>query len=455
VLYLNLLMLIKFSVSNFLSFKDKQSLSMEADSLKEFKDYVHANYDTTNSTRLLKSLAIHGHNSHGKSNLFKALKVFQLIVVNSFKSSAENSEFVVESFRLSTETLSLPSTFEIEFLISNTKYYYSFSCTKNKVYSESLSYSEHRIRKQDLFTRVENEIIINKSWNKENQGEISSLIKFGNKDNIMFLSALFSQSSITHIDSISAWFKGIIIINNLSDTSLVIEAKAICFNPKYQSLISNFINNADLGFTTYSEKVQHFIDNENRFHPDIYKAIYANNIKNFDLATKHNVYNIENIKVREEYFDFQQSESSGSLRYFTLVCFLTKAILDNKLIIVDEMDAQLHPILLEFIIKMFNHSNLNIIGSQLVFSSHNTVLLNKKLRRDQLVLIQKSEYGVSTIEKAHTAETPIRTDKSIEKEYLSGNLKTAKGKVKGISKKLNDSLLPTLFDNIPNENIDT
>lgn len=440
-------MLLEFTVENFMSFKEKQTLSMYADSLKELKDYVHISYDNTYSFKVLKSMAIYGHNSHGKSNFFKAYKTFINLIINPVIGNNNENKLPLESYKLNTETKNKASFFEIKFLIKDVKYRYLLLADSETIFQEELYYSEPKIRENHLFTRRANEFNINKNWNKDNNGEIENIVRFAKKNHILFISVLFAQEYITHTSDIYKWISNNEIITNLNEQNIFNKAKTFAKNPEYHNLINKFIENADLGFVSYMEKTQNQIANDNgKYEAQIYKWLNFNNIQNFDLATIHTEFDNEHNKIGDVYFDLHKNESSGSIKYFLLACFLTHAIRNNQLILIDEIDSKLHPNLLELIIKIYNSSKLNLYGSQMIFSSHNTSLLNKKLRRDQLTLIHKNEFGESSIVKAHTSETPIRTDKSIEKEYLSGNLKDKKGNTKGVSKKLKDTLQSSLFD---------
>ncbi|MBV8388299.1 MAG: ATP-binding protein, partial [Mucilaginibacter sp.] len=126
-------MLIEFTVGNYLSFKDKKTLSLEASSIKEFEENVFqiGNY------RLLKSVVIYGANSSGKSNLIKSLIAMQEIVKESSKMSSTD-KFSLKPFLLNSETENKPSFFEILILIDDTRYRYGFEVNESLVYSEWL-----------------------------------------------------------------------------------------------------------------------------------------------------------------------------------------------------------------------------------------------------------------------------------------------------------------------------
>ncbi|MBK7957218.1 MAG: ATP-binding protein [Bacteroidetes bacterium] len=114
-----------------------------------------------------------------------------------------------------------------------------------------------------------------------------------------------------------------------------------------------------------------------------------------------------------------------------MICYLAKAMKDGNLIFIDEIDAKFHPHLLEYMLTLYQDSQYNKNGSQLVFTMNNShIIENQKIfRRDQLIIVNKNEFGESSVNRIHTTENPIRNDQSRVKEYLEGR----KG---GISKKL-------------------
>lgn len=163
---------------------------------------------------------------------------------------------------------------------------------------------------------------------------------------------------------------------------------------------------------------------------------YGKEIKNFDLYTNHKVFNDDKKEVGNVEFELQKDESAGSIKYFIIVSLLCYAIKNSQLIWVDELDARFHSSLLEMLIQSFHNPEINPINSQMIFTTHNTVLLDKKLRRDQMVVIEKNDLGESSLERMHTSKKPIRVGKSVEKEYR-------KGKLGGVSKII---IEPGLFD---------
>lgn len=430
-------MLVSFSIGNYLSFKDIQTIDLNADSLKEFQTNLHIPYFYNKDERLLKSLAIYGHNSHGKSNIIKAFQFLHHLIFTSFSNGQLTNSIELDGFRLNTSMKGKPSFFELVFLIRDTKYKYRLLATSSNIIQEELYYSQAKIRDNYLFERRDREIKYSKQWNKENNNRIEGLAQFA-KPHILFLSVLLSQENITSITDIGKWLGNNIVVPDIYINELK-KAQSIYSNPDYTNLILKFISAADLGFTSIFDK----LDRLNKSKPSLDKGLlniaFDREIRDFELYTNHTVYNKDHEMVDKIEFELLKNESAGSIKYFIIVCLLAYAIKNSQLIWIDELDARFHSLLLEMLITSFHNPDINPINSQLVFTTHNTHLLDKKLRRDQVIVVEKNEWGESTIKKAHTIENPVRIGKSLEKEYR-------KGKIGGVSKKIQDNLGPTLFD---------
>lgn len=435
-------MLIKFLVGNFLSFKEVVTLDMIAEALKEKKDYLHVPYFYNMDLPLVKSMTIYGHNSHGKSNLLKAYAFFRNFILHSFSlGKAINNEIGVEPFLLNSSMHEKPSMFEVVFVLKETKYRYGFMATKQKIVEEWLYYAESKVRENPLFHRYEQEFRdISKNWNKESGNRIDQARMFTKPSNL-FLSVLLSQDGIPRIEQISKWFKGNIVLTGNNYESLINGGAASIYSKlEYRDLILKFIRGADLGFNSIFDKLSSSIQKE-KLRPDTANFLFDAEMTNFDLRTVHNVYNQNDEFIKSIEFDLVKNESAGSIKYFIVACFLSYVIVNSQLIWIDELDSSLHTNLLAALVLAFNNNDINSNGAQLIFTTHNTILLDDKLRRDQILLVEKSDLGVTKIMKMHTPETPIRINKSVEKEYREGN--------RGVSKKIKkkgENPNQTLFD---------
>jgi uncharacterized protein len=430
-------MLLTFSTGNYLSFKDIQTLSLIPEGLKDKPGNLHTPYFYNSEDRILKTVAIYGHNSFGKTNVIKAFQFFQSFVFNSFSLGQTQTQIEIEPFRLNTEMSNKPSFFEITFIIKETKYRYRFLISAQEIIEEELHYAEYRIRENYLFERKSQDIKISKAWNKDSNNKIEHAILF-TKPHILFLSVLMAQENIPRISLITTWLGDNLIIpdNYLGELK---KARTIYSDPDYKSLILKFIKNADLGFKTIFDKVENLSKAKLQLEKEFLNLWFEKEIKNFDLYTEHQVFNSEKKIVGNIEFELQKNESAGSIKYFILVCLISYAIKNSKRIWIDELDARFHSTLLEMLVQSFHDPKINSITSQLIFTTHNTILLDKQLRRDQMVVVEKNEWGESSLHRMHTSKKPLRIGQSVEKEYRKGNLG-------GVSKKVQGNSGNTLFD---------
>jgi AAA15 family ATPase/GTPase len=432
-------MLLRFATQNYLSFKDKQTLDLNADALKDLQGHLHIPFLFDHRARVLKSVALFGHNSHGKSNFIKAYSFFINFLVNSFNLNRGNDGIKTEVFALNTSTFNKPSFFEVEIIVKEIKYRYGFEITTEKVVSEWLFYSQPQVRENYLFIRNGQEFKINKIWNKESNNRIENQgVPFA-KSQTLLLSVLFSQEDIPKLDPISLWIKGNIFYPNLADNlePLLKNAVAIFSNEIYKSQILKFIANADLGFESIFDKIEQIAKRNKYLERGLLNMWYSNEIGRFELFTNHSIYD-ENYILRDKLqFELIKKESDGSIKYFILSCLFVYALRNGNLLLIDELDSRLHPLLFEVLIKEFHSNKLNTNGCQLIFTTHNTALLNKKLRRDQIVFVEKNKYGESSLRRLHTKESPVRIDSSIEKDYRNGHFGGISEKLRDYNSKLN------------------
>jgi len=430
-------MLVKFTIENYLSFKGRTTIDMSAEALKEKKEYVFVPYLHNAKLCLLKSAVILGFNAFGKTNLIRGYAFYRHFILNSFTLNKTIREIDVQPFLFNTSTIKKPSYFEATFILKNTKYRYGFELTRDKIISEWLYYADGPIRENSLFIRGEQEIReIGKQWNKDSDNKVEQTKSFTKPHNL-FLSVLIEQDNIPRITEIGEWLKGNIILKNQYEISLE-EASNYYSDSKYTNAILKFLESPDLGITNIHQKLSGTVSNSN-IHKELINYLNETKVKNFELFTTHQTFD-ENYNPKGVLeLNLIKNESSGTIKYFVIACYLAYAIVNSQLIWIDELDASLHSQLLSFIIRIFNNNKNNMTGSQLIFSTHNTILLDNKLRRDQIYIVDKNEYGESRLIKAHTSKTPIRINKSIEREYREGTLNI------GVSKKLAKNELPSLF----------
>ena len=385
-------MLIEFTVGNYLSFKEKKTLSMEATAIKDNP----GNVTEVGKYKLLRSAVIYGANSSGKSNFIKAMSCMREIVIGSAKESS-TSELEVTPFLLSTETENRPTYFEILLLIRDVRYRYGFETDKKNVHSEWL-YSTAGSKEKLLFIRERDSIEIT-----ENFAEGVDLEE-RTRDNALFLSVV-DQFNGSISKDIVEWFGEQIIFSGLDHEKEKNKTSLFLGNKHLNSSIKSFLSPLDLGFKDFTFDKLDKINNR--------------------IITFHNKFDNEGNILEPSEFELQNQESSGTNKLFDIAGSLVGSLILGNMVIIDELDAKLHPLLTISIIKLFNSPEQNLYNAQLIFATHDTNLLNKDLfRRDQIYFTEKNRFEetdlYSLAEYRDSSGKKARNDATYEKDYIAG-----------------------------------
>lgn len=414
-------MLVKFTVENFLSFMNKSSLNLEAGSIREFNKNAFASKIGTQDIRLLKSVFLLGGNSAGKSNFLKAFSAMKTMVLFSAKDQQLDIADNITPFLLNRKTIDAPTTFEVTFLIDRTCYRYGFTADSKKIHQEWLFVIQKR-KEDNIFIRTANSIDIDKRFPPDQKQKLKFLIDMTRADSL-FLSVL-SQFNIDFALKIFKWYQDNIIYLeneldfNQGDNTLSYTA-SLLKNSDYKKLIYSVMEKADLGFYSIEEELNDELSKKPN-NSLIINALYSGAGK-YTIKTKHKVYNEQMQPVEDISFDLKKNESSGSRKFIELLGPISKSILEGKIMWIDELDSQFHIHLVSLLLKLFHNSPFNVNGAQFIITTHNSHVL-KKLRRDQMIMLNKDEYGASTIGSIYDTKPGIRSDIIFDKEYLSGSL---------------------------------
>lgn len=380
-------MLIEFTVGNYLSFKDKKTLSLEATAIKDIPE----NVIETGKYKLLRSAVIYGANSSGKSNFVKALAKMNSIVTSAVYSNS-TSDLEIVPFLLSTETGNQPSYFEMLFLIEGIRYRYGFEADNKIIHSEWL-YKRKVNTEKLLFIRDKDSIEVTNDF-EEGKG-----IEEKTRDNALFLS-IVDQFNGTSSKKIMNWFTSQRILSGLQ-------------HEKEKGLTFRFLESEDLTIW-----IKEFLTPLNLGFQDF-------TVKDNKVVTFHNKFDkYENIIDKYE-FDLLMQESSGTNKLYDMAGNLIYGLKLGALTIIDELDAKLHPLLTMAIVKLFNSPIHNSSNAQLVFATHDTNLLNYGcFRRDQIYFTEKNNIEstdlYSLVEYVEPNGTKVRNDRSFEKDYIAG-----------------------------------
>ncbi|MDV5200583.1 ATP-binding protein [Acinetobacter baumannii] len=402
-------MIIDFSIENFLSFKEQQTLSFVAEPPYD----IHPEHllDTPEKDlKLLKTIVIYGANASGKSNFLSAIHFLKQLILNSAENKPDE-KFDLIPFLLDKELKNSATSFDINFFCNEIRYNYSLVLDKSQVFHEHLNYypkNKKNIFSRDLNNLGEYEYSIGTDLKPKRIYEDTALKTL---PNVLFLSKMVQENS-QFLKPIYDWFS-----NTLSEQfSLEDTAKSIHSDENFKKRFLKFLENQDIDIVDINvdkgSLAEQIIKNNN-FTPEVQEKILED-LKNryyYDIKTYH-----RNSDNELEPFDLEL-ESQGTRKLFAL----SSLLLNNykkfeKTFYVDELSSALHPLLVKNFLKEFNHTTFN----QLICVTHDTHLINQEcLRKDQIYFVEKDKSQVSSL--YSLLEFNPRNDReNWELRYLSG-----------------------------------
>ncbi|MDH4330312.1 MAG: ATP-binding protein [Candidatus Moranbacteria bacterium] len=383
--------MVGFKVKNFRSIKDEVYLDLRATSDKTMKAQSVFEND---KTALLKSAAIYGPNASGKSNIFKALIVFRLMILESLLRSNTSVDLPAEYFKLNLESENAPSFFEMDFLLNEEIVSYGFEMNKKRICAEWLKKERGNVT---LFERVDQNIKSNKNYFQE----ATKVLKDQTSERVLFLSILASNNKpiskeivqfIQKINCISAADRG-----NTLDYSF----GQYLSNSNRASKIRDFMVMADFGVVDIVASEKMISAKETQNIPDKFKELlFKENSKIAERSLRflHKKHDKNGKEIESEALDFFAEESEGTQQFFALSAPVIDTLEKGKILFIDEIDASLHPMLCQYLVSIFNSKKENKKNSQLVFTTHDISLLNEEfLRRDQIYFADKNDEGMTNL----------------------------------------------------------
>jgi uncharacterized protein len=404
-------MLIEFSVANVLSFKERVTLSMVAsndDALQESNVFPHG------KKQMVKSAVIYGANASGKSNLISAMHFMRRMVLTSSKDTQANEAIDVDAFKLSTESENKPSFFEIVFVQNGITYRYGFETDRKKVHSEWL-FSVPSTKEAELFVREGGRIKVNRLRFKEGID-----LKAKTRENALFLSVC-AQFNGKIAKDLLLWFRNFRFIYGLRDYPYLGVTVEKLKTPEQKQRLMEMTRIADFCIDDIEGREEKLtIDKLPKDMPEEMKRDFIKrDLTEVRLETKHKIYGKDNKAVGLAVFDLVENESGGTQKFLSLAGPLLDTIETGAVLVIDEMDARLHPLLTRFILSLFN-SPVNDKNAQLIFATHDTNLLNNKyFRRDQVWFTEKDLYGVSNLYSLIELQG-VRKEATFGKDYILG-----------------------------------
>jgi len=405
-------MLIDFSFRNYRSSKNETEITLTAANREEpGKEFIFK----TAYAGILPAAVIYGPNSSGKTTIIRALGTMKHLIDTSFKNNTALEESITP-FLFDQDTPNTPSEFDISFIAEDVRYQYGFIADKKRIYSEWL-YSFPNIRPLTLFTRdydkTSKDYIY--KFGRSYKGE-KTKVKELTAENSLLLSML-SRTKITEsIEPVLNWFEKLTIIG-VSGVSKLDTAFNIHKNKLDKKAVIQFLSSADIDITDLEIKEINF--NIDQLPQNISPALRNELNEKFKDALTYEVDILHKVGS-VNYKISMDEESSGAKKVFAYAGAILETLKNGGVLIVDELNNHLHPLMVEYILKKFGLKNQNPNKAQIVFSTHDASILNSDvLRRDQIWFCERDSITLST-KITSLLEYKARSNENYERAYLSG-----------------------------------
>ena len=433
-------MLVEFSVGNFWSFKEIQTLQMRA--AKISSKYPKLDEDNVvvvdEQLSLLKSKAVFGANGSGKSNLVRAMEIPFFILFNCVKDMNTLKGSIIP-FLLDKEASNAPSYFQVIFIFDNVLYRYGFEADVNFIHSEWLFgkklNTEKNVREKQFFIREKMKIQINESIFKEakNFAKASEGAMPLYRENVLFLSVLAAWNVQLPLNIFNYFANMIFLVNEMQEglnNSMALNSMS---SPQFRNKITDLLKSIDPTI----KGIQRIEYKEEGINSSLgeFKITDESANKVDDVAI---IRTYPTDEANREIFSLSIQEADGTKRIFALSPYIFYALERGGILAIDEFDAKLHPLLTRKIVELFHSPSTNPHNGQLVFITHDSNLLDPQLlRRDQISFAQKDKNGATELYSLVEFKG-VRNDASFEKDYLQG-------KYRAVPTNLNQ--LEALFEN--------
>lgn len=389
-------MLCQFTVKNYKSIRDEITFDMQAAAISEHDNKVIKDID---GELFLPISAIYGPNGGGKSNVLEALHTLDSKVLRPLCATCDKADcdykarkIPVEPFAFSERAKDEPTEFELFFRTEKAEYRYILHVKEDEVVYESLDRVKMDTgRRSALFRRDTDSTELKGIFGRLKISEdLSATLPL-----ISYLGITYKKNEV--VKDVLNWFEDAIDFLNYGNPYQELRT-AIAKSEDIKHLVLNMIKEMDLDIEDFRIEEK---DNDR-----------------IEVFTKHTVdgYSAE-ITLSEE--------SSGTRKLFGLLPFIAKSLIYGTTLVIDELDAKIHPVLLQYVIKLFTDMSINKKGGQLIFTSHDLSTMNNEVfRRDEIWFVAKGRgqnSGLySLVEFKNDKGESVRKDAKYDKQYLEG-----------------------------------
>lgn len=387
-------MLIEFTVKNYGSFKNETSLSLETGAhLRKFKD---TNIYTKVGVSAIKNAIIFGPNGSGKSQLLDALNVFASMVrTGGTKEITDNLPY--NPFLFDPESKKAPTTFSVDFIRNDQRYYYEVQYNRDEIIFEKLSLISGSGKEKEYFVREKTGL------KSEKLDELLPKLR----PNALFLFLAQRENDPVAVE-VYRWFM-MDLINAFGNGLLAIKLDDFLEDLNIKNQLLRFLYSVDINIVDYRVQKIGIEDKNGTIRNELH------------VLTSHYVYDKDSKRLGQDFLDLTlESEGTQRIFWLGLMVLYAQTMGQDKTIIMDEFDNSYHEELAKAIVEVINSKpNKN----QFIFTTHNVSLMDINLRSDQIYLISKDRYGISSLRSIfdfNDSKNIGRGDIKYAKRYIEG-----------------------------------
>ena len=412
-------MLIEFSVENYRSILDRQTLSLVASSyFREFESLntVSSPAGDDGGLQLLRSAVLYGPNASGKSALIAALRFMEDQILNSQKESQAGDEIDVTAFKLSAKSRNADSEFEVSFIEQGVRYEYGFRCNRLR-FTEEWLFAYPLGRPQKWFHRVydasEGKDVYKFSTSFLG-GRQKQIWASQTRPNALFFSTAI-QLNNAQLKPAFDWFKSRLRVFDSGRGFSPGYTLQFCKKDEGRARVLEFMNSADL--TIADIQVKETVFSADVLPKDMPAALKEELLKDMEGKKFAEPRYFHRDIDSEETVEFdEEEESDGTRALFAFAGAWLDLIEKEQVLVVDELDTSLHPLLVHHLVKLMHHAGSK---AQLIFTTHDTTLLSQRLlRRDQVWFMEKNERCSTRL--YPLSDFSPRENEAVERGYLNG-----------------------------------
>ena len=379
-------MLVQFSVTNYKSIRSQATISLKASADKDMEETLLV---AGNKVKLVPCLAVYGANASGKSNLIEALILMREMVCGSYANILKGYNLPYEPFAFS-EAGEAPTELDIIFYMNGIKYAYGFAYDRDSIKSEYL-YHWPKGREALIFSREGNEF----TFPRENMQEQTQLAKRTAPNRLYLVTSNEWNNQLT--ENAFMWFVKRLMNANAEGDVYRLSVEAVQQGKDAKSKLLHEMLTADLGIE---------------------------NIDVIERGGKQQIITYHRIGEEADnsatYSLMLEQESAGTQFFFSRIGLWLKALSHGGVIVIDEIETSLHPLLTRHLVELVQDHNINRNNAQLIFTTHDVGLLERTLlRRDQIWFVEKNDKTLETEVYALTEFSPRKTE-NIAKGYIQG-----------------------------------